>query len=103
MKYFSEVLNKFFETEKECADAELDYRNKEEVAKKEKEEKAAERKARAKEVEAAYAELQAAQEKYSEVLSAFIKDFGSFHMTISSPLTRNPSFNKLFDSFFDHF
>lgn len=103
MKYFSEILHKFFESEEECVQAESDYRNKEEVAKKEKEQKTAERKARAKEVEAAYAEMQAAQKKFDEVLAAFVADFGSFHMTISSPFYNSFPFNKLFDEFFNRF
>lgn len=103
MKYFSEILHKFFETEEECTQAESDYRSKEEAAKQEKEQKAAERKARAKEVEAAYAELQAAQKKFDEVLSAFVADFGSFHMTVSSPLANSFPFNKFFDDLFNHF
>ena len=103
MKYFSEVLHKFFESAEECAAAEADYFNKEEVEKKEKEQRSAERKARAKEVEAAYAELQAAQKAFDEKLAEFVKDFGAFHMTITSPYWNTYSFKKIVDRFFDNF
>ena len=84
MKYFSEKLNKVFDTAKECKEAEVAF-DKEEAEKVEKREARA---ARAKEVEDAY-------KKYQELLQKFIKDYGSFHMTIND----GTSIFDLFDNF----
>jgi len=84
MKYYSDVMKKFFDTEKECVKAEEKF--KKELAEKEaaelklKEEKTA----RAKEVEAAYAAVQEAQKNYVELRNKFVEDYKSYHMTYSS-------------------
>ena len=84
MKFYSETLKKFFDTEKDCVVAEAKY--KKELAEKEaqalklKEEK----KARAKEVENAYAVAQEAQKHYLELRNKFVKDYKEFHMTYNS-------------------
>ena len=54
MKYYSETLNKVFENEKDCLDAEKEYKAKVEEEEKRKKELADSRKVRAKEVEDAY-------------------------------------------------
>ena len=81
MKYYSEVLKKTYDTEKECRAAEAKYE--EEVAEKKRKEAELSnaRKARAKEVEDAYKNVHEAQKKYNALLRKFIEDFGSFHMT----------------------
>lgn len=43
-----------------------------------------ERKARAEEVENAYKDILKAEKAYKEKLDEFIKDYGSFHMTVHS-------------------
>lgn len=99
MRYYSEVLDKLFDTEKDLLSAEKAFQKRVEVEKalkaKEAEEakkKADERAARAKEVEAAAKAVQDAQKAYREKLNAFTKDYGGFHMTIKSDS----------DSFFDN-
>lgn len=84
MKYYSEILKKAFDSEKECLAAEEEYEHSIEVAKRKKEELAKERKARAQEVEAALKEVQAAREKYDKLLTAFCKDYGAFHYSWTS-------------------
>ena len=84
MKYFSEKLNKVFESEKECVEAE----NKFELAKQEKEEKekrlTQERKERAHEIEAQYKKIMDDRKEYRKMVDDFIRDYGSFHCTFKS-------------------
>lgn len=82
MKYYSDKLNKLFDTEKELEKAEQEAKIKAYKEKQEKEAKAAERKARAAEVEEARKTMVAAQKKYQEVLEAFIRDYKSFHYSV---------------------
>ena len=101
MKYSSEVLKKFFDTDEECYEAEqkdLEKRRAEEAHKSKLSE---ERKARAKEVEDAYKAVINAESTYSELLSNFIKDYGSFHMTFSEPCKRANSLQNLLDLLFN--
>lgn len=85
MKYYSETLKRTYDSEKECLKAEEEYSR----ALAEKEAKAKElsetRKARAKEVEDAYKAAADANNKYIELRNAFLRDYHSFHMTITDP------------------
>ena len=83
MKYYSEKTRKLYNSEVELKDAEKDL-NKKEAEEKAKRE---ERGARAKEVEEAY-------KNYKKLLDAFIKDYGSYHMTLNQS-------DSLFDFFFN--
>ena len=100
MKYYSENTRKFYDSEQECAQAEIEYNKKLAVEKAKKEELSNARKARANEVEEAYKAVLEAQKKYRTLLKKFCEDYGSFHMTLKTG-DDNP-FN-LFESFFDHF
>lgn len=100
MKYYSENTRKFYDSEQECAQAEIEYSKKLAAEKAKKEELSNARKARANEVEEAYKAILEAQKVYREKLNAFMKDYGSFHMTLRTG-EDNP-FN-LFESFFDRF
>lgn len=111
MKIISEKTNQEYSTVEECVAAEEQY-DKELAEKKAAEEKAlveakakkealmAARKDRAAEVEEAYKAILAAQKTYREKLDSFVKDYGSFHMTIKTG-DGNPF--DLFNSFFDRF
>lgn len=90
MRYYSEKLNKLFDSEEELdkAEDEFDSQKKEIEAKKE------EKKARAKEVEDAYKAtiiarkeatkiINEADKKYYDLKNTFIKDYGSFHMSFT--------------------
>ena len=84
MKYFSEKLNKVFESEEECVEAE----NKFELAKQEKEEKekrlTQERKERAHEIEEQYKKIMDDRKEYRKMVDDFIRDYGSFHCTFKN-------------------
>ena len=91
-KYFSEKLNKTFDTKEEClkAEAEFDEKHKAEVQLRE------ERAAAAKEVEALYKEAEEARKKADAALDAFLKKYKTFHSTTTKVPTRS-----LFDLFFN--
>lgn len=77
-------MGKEHATVDEALAAEKEY---DEAAAKEKARKenlAKERKGRAAEVEAAYEAILEAQKAYREKLDAFVKDYGSFHMTVKT-------------------
>ena len=91
MKYYSELLHKPFDTVEELEKAESEKKAQLDALK----DKTKERTKRAKEVENAYKnwvdlkekyfnELDEAYEKYEELLNKFVKDYGSFHMTITN-------------------
>lgn len=107
--YYSEVLNKNFETENECLDAEKAHEEKLAFVKAEREkklelekQKKEERKARADEVTQAFKDADEARKHAYELMDQFCKDYGSFHTSYTSnDLVPTRS---LFDVFFgDHF
>ena len=99
MKYYSETLNKVFENEKECLNAEKEYEAKVEEEEKRKKELADSRKIRAKEVEDAYKAIIDAQKHYNNLKNKFVEDFGSFHMTFSTTDDFHSLFSDLFRIF----
>ena len=100
MKIFSEKTNKEYASVDECLAAEEEFDKQVALEKAKKEELANVRKDRAKEVEDAYKAILEAQKHYREVLNAFVKDYGSFHMTLHTG-DGNPF--DLFNRFFDWF
>lgn len=93
--YQSELLNKTFETEEECLEAEKEHEKKLALEKAKKEE----RKERADEVEAAFKEANEAYEKAKELLNKFCADYGVFHKTYTG--SNVPTTKSLFDLFFN--
>ena len=88
MKYYSEVLNKFYDSAADVLKAEELHDKKLAEEKAKKEELANARKARADEVERAFKDAQEARKKANEaykkankVLSDFCKDYGAYHKT----------------------
>ena len=90
MKYYSEKLNKFYDTADACQRAEFEAKeqeNREKIQKereaalaKEKKEKAlAERKAAAEKVDAARKAYVEAQKAYRTELEGFCKQYGTYH------------------------
>ena len=81
MKFYSEKLNKMFDSAAEVMQAEEAYEKKlaEEKAKKEK--LANTRKERAEEVKEAYKVASEAYDKANQLLADFCKDYGSYHTT----------------------
>lgn len=84
MKIYSEKTNKEYKTVDECLAAEKVFDDKLALEKAKKAELASQRKARAAEVEEAYGAIIKAQKAYREKLNAFVKDYGSFHMTVKT-------------------
>lgn len=103
MKFYSETLNKLFDTEKDLVEAETKVKVAE--AKKLEAEKAkkAARATRAKEVEKALKEANEAQAKAIKLLKSFTNDYGYFHTSFSSK-EEKPENNKsesIVDDFFN--
>lgn len=88
MRYYSDTLKKLFETEDELKKAEVEFEEKHALELKKKEERAT----RAKEVEEAY-------KKYLDLRAKFVKDYGSYHMTITDKDLKDPATTFLFDLF----
>ena len=84
MKIVSEKTGKQYNNVEDCLADEKQFDEK--IAKEEerKKELANERKNRAKEVEEAYKAKVEANVAYNKILSKFIEDYGSFHMTINN-------------------
>lgn len=101
MKILSEKTGKTYATVDECIAAEKEFDDALEAEKKKKEELASNRKARATEVEEAYKAISVAKKNYYKVLQNFIKDYGSFHMTLNTG-DDNPfdDFDRIFDFWF---
>lgn len=79
LKYYSEKLDKLFNSEEELVAAEAEVEQKENEKKKLMEE----RKERAKEVEDALQELSEARKRYYKLLQDFCKDYGYFHYSVN--------------------
>jgi hypothetical protein len=101
MKILSEKTNKYYATVDECLAAEKAFDEAAAKKKAEEEKLNATRKERANEVENAYKASIEANKHYRELLDAFIKDYGSFHMTVhTGNLNPFDSFSHFFDTFF---
>lgn len=98
MKIISEKTGLEYASVEECVNAEKEYDEKIAAEKAKKEALDNQRKNRAIEVEDAYKAVLTAQKAYKEKLNAFVKDYGSFHMTLKTG-DGNPF--DLFESFFD--
>lgn len=93
-KYYSEVLQKTFDTKEECLKAEKAYEEKHKAELQLKEERAAE----AKKVEEAFTKANEAYKEARKQLSEFCTKYGSFHKTYSNV---TPTTKSLFDLFFE--
>ena len=111
MKYYSEKLNKFYDTADACQRAEFELKEKENrekiqkerelaLAKEQKEKALAERKAAAEKVDAARKAYTAAQKAYRDELEGFCKKYGTYHYSTTGA-DEVPSlfdiFNKIFN------
>lgn len=95
MKFYSEKLDKLFDTQELCAEAEEAHEKALAEAENKKLKLAEERANRAKEVEDLYKAAVEAKKAYDEKLREFLKDYGSFHATFKNV---DPFFS-LFDWF----
>ena len=100
MRILSDKTNKYYATVEECLAAEKAFDEAEAKKKAEAEKLNATRKERANEVEKAYKESLDAYKHYRVLLDAFVKDFGSFHMTVhTGDLNPFDSFSHLINDF----
>lgn len=108
MKFYSEKLNKLFNSQIECEKAEFEAKeaeNREKIlaerkaaeVKAQKEKEAAERKMLASEVDEAYKAMTAAQHAYKTKLEAFVKKYGSYHTSLTGKDV--PSLFDIFNPF----
>lgn len=95
MKFYSEKLNKLFDTQELCAQAESEHDKAVAEAEAKKKALADERATRAKKVEELYKQAVQAKQEYDKALQDFLTDYGSFHTTFK---TTDPFFN-IFDWF----
>lgn len=106
MKYYSEVLKKFYDDEKSLREEERKYQ----LVKKQEDDKLAKKKERAMEVEAAFKsaveieqkankEINDAYVKFYNLRNKYIKDYGAWHYTYTSekPIEKPLSLFDLFD------
>ena len=96
MKYFSEHLNKLFDTEEELKEAEAAKVAADEEAKAKKEALSKARKERATAIDELLKKRKELDKEIQKALTEFTKDYGSYHTSY-----RNAE--DLFDSFWDWF
>ena len=96
MKILSEKTGEIYDSVEACQEAERLFDEAEARKEAERKAKADARKIRATEVEDAYKAVIEAKKAYKEKLDAFVKDYGSFHMTLHTG-ENNPF--DLFDTF----
>ena len=84
-KYYSEKLNKTFDTKEACLKAEAEFDEKHKAELQLKEERAAE----AKRVEELYKKANAALKEADDALEEFLKKYKYFHSTTTSVPTRS--------------
>lgn len=89
MKYYSEKLKTLFNSVEELNAAEVEFDNKQAAIIKAREERAA----RAKEVDEAY-------KKYLELRNAFVKDYGSYHYSITQTTDKPVDVFSIFNDLF---
>ena len=110
MKYFSEKLNKVFDTPEACQCAEFEAKeaeNRQKILaerkaaeeKERKEKEAEERKTMAADIEEKRKAMVAAQKAYSNAIDQFTKRWGSYHYS-SNSADDIPMLFKLFNPFF---
>lgn len=98
MKYYSDTLKEFFNSEKECVMAEKKAAKEQKEAEEKANQLKVEREARAKEVENALQAVYDAEKTYKELLDKFLDDYGSFHYSKHKD-NCDPSDFSLFDLF----
>ena len=92
METFYKVNGKLYSTKEEAEKAELAL----EEAKAKEAKLSEERKARAKEIDEARAALVEAEKRYNKLVNAFVKDYGTYHVSISEKNKRADNFDELF-------
>lgn len=102
MKYYSEHTKQFYNTAEECEKVESEILIREQQEKIAKAKLNENRTKRAKEVEEAFKQASESTNKAKVLLNSFVKDYGSFHMTLDTPQLQS-NFDYLFGDFFSNF
>ena len=97
MRFYSDILNKPFDTEEELRAAEAKENEKLELAKVAKEKRAT----AAKEVEDAFNAANEAYKAANEKLKAFVNEYGSYHTSVTK-VSGDP-WDRLFNDFWLRF
>lgn len=101
MKYYSDKLDKIFDSAEECSQAEKDYDTQLAEKKQHELQLKEERSTRAKEIDEARKALEDASKHYHELIRAFVKDFGSYHHSIvRNDFKDDLDFMDFFDNWF---
>lgn len=85
MRFYSDTLNKLFDSEKELREAEAAHIKAVNAKKAQEAQKNAERKADSEKVEKALEEYNKAAENYKNELNNFIKKYGQYHYSTTDP------------------
>ena len=96
MKYYSQLDGTLYNSIEELAKAEKSIKEKEAAKKAAEKAKKEERASRAKELNDAIAEAEKATNKAQKLLSAFLKDYGSYHTSIKRQNQKDISLLDLF-------
>ena len=94
MKFYSEILNKMFDSVDELNEAEYNRKLKDEKKKKEAEKKEAEERARTDEVEQARIAFEEAKNNYYTLLNSYCRDYGFYTFT-PDPVKSSSNFPHL--------
>jgi len=97
MKYYSEDLKKLFDSEEALATAEQEHKDALIAKEKKDQELKKVRADKAEEIEILLKKRHELDKEISEKIDAFVKDYGSFHYSIKSPIGW---FDNWFDKFF---
>lgn len=100
MKYYSEIDGGFYDTMDALIKAEQAIKEKEAAKEAKEKAKKAERASRAKELNEAIEEAEKAADKARKLMSAFLKDYGSYHTSIKRE-GKVKDTESLFDLFWD--
>ena len=98
---FSEKLNKYYEVDDEATLVADEKAYDDRMVEADRKKKA--RAERAKEVENAYKAAIDARNKADELANAFIKDYGSFHLTVNTPRKSSYVLDDFFKALFTPF
>ena len=106
MRIISDVLGKEFTSVEECQKAEEEYSK--QLAEKEakKQELMTQRKERASEIEQSYQKVLEARKEYNKLVDNFVKDYGSYHFSVTKNIDKlEPLFplSGWFDDIFNMF
>lgn len=81
MRFYSDLLHKFYDSDEDCIKAEKNFQKEQELKKKSEEEKSKARKAAADKVEEARKAYIDAKKKYYEELSDFCEKYDYYHIS----------------------